>query len=183
MNSFYRNILFLVALSFLFGCTEKPEPPKAVSGLKFTIEGAREQVIAKHENGNPKLAVYVQETNGTKIAEVEFHPNGQPKIDKRFVNDTLNGESWCYYEDGKPWSLNTFRNGLNNGPYKTWHDNGQLYIDGHYVDGKEDGDWFTYYPTGQLNTRGSYRNGEKTGVWTSYNLEGTNKREQNFETP
>ncbi len=183
MTAPIRILLCLTTLAFMFSCKEKSEQPKVAGPAKFTIEGTKEQIVISHENGTPKLAFFINESNGSKVAEVEFHPNGQPKIDKRFVNDTLNGESWCYYADGKPWSLNSFKNGVNQGPYKTWHDNGQLYIDGHYTDGKEDGEWFTYYPTGQLNTRGIYKNGVKSGVWTSYNLEGTNKREQNFESP
>jgi antitoxin component YwqK of YwqJK toxin-antitoxin module len=168
-------------LVFFYSCKENEKPANTPVNQRFTIEGTTEQVILNHQDGEKKLSLFVDEKTGKKVAEIEFHPNGQPKIDKRYVNDTLNGESWCYYPDGKPWSLNTFKDGLNHGPYKTWHENGQLYIDGHYNMGKEDGEWMTYYPTGQLNTRGLYKNGVKSGVWSSYNLEGTNKREQNFE--
>lgn len=176
-----RLSFFLIVPIFFIACSEKKNPEPTSNATVFSIEGTKEQVVVAHDNGTHKLSYFFDERSGDKVAEIEFHPNGQPKIDKRFVNDTLNGESWCYYENGKPWSLNTFRNGRNHGPYKTWHENGQLYIDGQYTDGNEDGEWFTYYPSGQLNTRGMYRNGVKIGVWTSYNLEGTNKREQNFE--
>jgi antitoxin component YwqK of YwqJK toxin-antitoxin module len=56
-----------------------------------------------------------------------------------------------------------------------------LYIEGQYQNGLKSGEWFTYYANGGLNTRGSYDRDEKVGVWNSYNLEGTMKREQNFD--
>ena len=146
----------------------------------FSIAGAKQQVVNSFRDGKVKSAVYIDSATTRKVAEVEFHSNGQPKIDKRFVNDTLQGESWCYYENGSPWSLNTFESGLNHGPYKTWHDNGQLYIQGQFESGMKTGEWFTYFANGSLNTRGFYLNDEKVGVWNSYNLEGTMKREQDF---
>ena len=162
-------------------CKEKaPERKPPSDKVKFELPNTTEEVVKLHEDGSHKYSVFTDNDSKKKIAEVEFHPNGQPKIQKNFVNDTLNGESWCYYEDGKPWSLNTFKSGVYEGQYKTWHDNGQLNINGFYKEGKEDGEWFTYYPNGQLNTRGAYRNGEKVGVWSSYNMEGSLRREQDF---
>ena len=176
-----RSVLLLLIVLSLFASCDQPAVKTETSAQKpFSIEGTTAQVLQSFPDGKTKVAVYSDSISGQKVAEVEFHGNGQPKIDKRFVRDTLQGESWCYYENGSPWSLNTFKDGLNHGPYKTWHDNGQLYIDGHYENGMKTGEWFTYYANGGLNTRGSYRNDEKTGVWNSYNLEGTMKREQDF---
>lgn len=175
-----RIILFAVIAMVALSCGDQEKPAENVAPVRFQIAGAVEQVVKKHPDGTPKVSIFLDEKTQSKIAEVEFHPNGKPKIDQRFVNDLRNGESWCYYADGKPWSLNTFADGLNHGPYKTWHENGQLYIQGQYIQGKESGEWFTYYANGALNTRGFYDNGQKVGVWYSYNLEGTMKREQDF---
>jgi len=179
----FSRFILLVAVSFLIASCSDPKPvdPKK-EAIPFAIPGATEEVKQKHEDGTHKLSVFYKEGTQEKVAEVQFHPNGQPYINKRFERDTLNGESWSYYADGKPWSLNTFKNGRYDGIYRTWHDNGQLNIDGHYKDGVEDGEWFTYYPTGTLNTRGIYRNGKKSGVWSSYNLQGTLIREEDFTT-
>jgi hypothetical protein len=174
-------ILLIVVLTFAACGDSKPKESTASKG-KFQLEGTVEQVVAKHSNGAPKVSLFLDQKTNAKVARVEFHPNGQPKIDERFSNDVRQGESWCYYDDGKPWSLNTFQQGVNEGPYKTWHDNGQLYIQGQYSAGKETGEWFTYYANGALNTRGFYVDGKKVGVWYSYNLEGTMKREQDFGT-
>jgi antitoxin component YwqK of YwqJK toxin-antitoxin module len=176
-----RTILFSLCMSLIMGACqgskvkteEKVVPP-------FSIAGTKQQVVNSFPDGKVKTALYIDSVSSKKIAEVEFHPNGQPKIDKRFVNDTLQGESWCYYQNGSPWSLNTFENGLNHGPYKTWHDNGQLYIQGQFERGLKTGEWFTYFANGSLNTRGFYQDDEKVGVWNSYNIEGTMKREQDF---
>jgi antitoxin component YwqK of YwqJK toxin-antitoxin module len=172
------SVIFLVLLLWSCGNQKNDDTPK--KSECFHIEGAKEQVVKTHGDGSPKVSVFYDEKTNAKVAEVEFHTNGQPKIDQRFINDQRNGESWCYYEDGKTWSLNTFKNGLNDGSYKTWHENGQLYIQGQYAAGKEIGEWFTYYANGALNTRGFYDQGQKVGIWYSYNLEGTMKRQQDF---
>ncbi|MFM7725245.1 MAG: toxin-antitoxin system YwqK family antitoxin [Flavobacteriales bacterium] len=173
-------VVFLSFMLLLASCDSDDNVSTAAERKPFAIEGTVQQVTKTFSDGKVKSAVYRNEQNQQKVAEVEFHPNGQAKIDKRFVNDTLQGESWCYYEDGKPWSLNTFNNGLNDGPYKTWHENGQLYIQGQYENGLKSGEWFTYFANGSINTRGLYKNDEKVGIWNSYNLEGTMKREQDF---
>ncbi len=166
---------------FLASCSEKaPENKPHNDKVKFELPNTSEQVLKTNEDGSHQYSIFTDIHSNRKVAEVEFHPNGQPKIQKNFVNDTLNGESWCYYENGSPWSVNTFKSGLYDGLYKTWHDNGQLNITGFYKEGKEDGEWFTYYPNGVLNTRGLYRSGEKVGVWSSYNMQGTLRREQDF---
>jgi antitoxin component YwqK of YwqJK toxin-antitoxin module len=175
-----RIVAYVFMLMLIFSCGDSKQKVAPKQPERFQIEGAREQVVKTHADGTPKVSYFFDEKSNSKIAEVEFHPNGQPKIDLRFANDQRNGESWCYYEDGKPWSLNTFKDGVNDGPYKTWHENGQLYIQGQYASGKETGEWYTYYANGALNTRGFYDNGQKIGVWYSYNLEGTMKREQDF---
>lgn len=175
---FVCSILFVLAL---FSC-QNPKVESAEEKKPFFIKGADQQVVKEFPDGKVRLALYTDVQSKRKVAEVEFHPNGQPKIDKRFINDTLQGETWCYYENGSPWSLNTFDKEINHGAYKTWHDNGQLYIQGQYEHGQKSGEWFTYFANGSLNTRGFYTNDQKTGVWNSYNLEGTMKREQDFDS-
>lgn len=174
----YLHVFGLMLL--VNSCNTPAEKMKENTPAPFAIEGTKQQVTKSFPDGKIKAALYIDSLTQKKVAEVEFHENGQPKIDKRFVNDTLQGESWCYYSNGSPWSLNTFLNGLNDGPYKTWHENGQLYIQGQFENGVKTGEWFTYFANGSLNTRGFYRNDEKVGVWNSYNLEGTMKREQDF---
>jgi antitoxin component YwqK of YwqJK toxin-antitoxin module len=177
-----RIILFSLCMSLILIACEGREVKTEEKAVKsFSIAGTKQQVVNSFPDGKVKTALYIDSASSRKIAEVEFHPNGQPKIDKRFVNDTLQGESWCYYQNGSPWSLNTFEKGLNQGAYKTWHENGQLYIQGQFTQGKKSGEWFTYFANGGLNTRGFYENDEKVGVWNSYNLEGTMKREQDFD--
>lgn len=173
---------FLILLSaiFCFGCSESTPPKPTSSTIPFDIPNATEQVVMTHPDGSHKYSVFTDDSTHQKVAEIEFHPNGQPKIHKHFENEVLNGESWCYYPDGKPWSLNTFKDGAYHGDYKTWFENGQLNIDGHYLFGKETGEWFTYYANGMLNTRGMYNDGVKVGVWSSYNLEGSLRKEQDF---
>jgi antitoxin component YwqK of YwqJK toxin-antitoxin module len=181
MNHYIKFFILFLLISFLgMACKDSPTAAPATSAVQFSIPNSTEQVVMTHPDGAHKYSVFTDDSTKKKVAEIEFHPNGQPKIHKHFENEVLNGESWCYYADGKPWSLNTFKDGVYHGSYKTWHDNGQLNIDGHYENGKESGEWFTYYANGMLNTRGIYSEGQKTGVWSSYNLEGTLRKEQDF---
>lgn len=175
-----RSLSFMLCVLAAMACKNPGAPSTPNENEGYVIEGTVREVVKTFPDGAVKLAIYTDENSKKKVAEVEFHPSGSPKIDKRFRNDTLQGESWCYYENGNPWSLNTFKDGLNEGPYKTWHENGQLYIQGQFEKGLKTGEWFTYYSNGSLNTRGFYQNDEKVGVWNSYNLEGTMKREQDF---
>lgn len=175
-----RVVCLLIVSLGLLACDDSKPTKVEAANTRFRLEGTVEQVVSKHADGAPKVSLFLDEKTNAKVARVEFHPNGQPKIDERFSNDVRQGESWCYYDDGKPWSLNTFNQGVNDGPYKTWHENGQLYIQGQYAAGKETGEWFTYYANGALNTRGFYADGHKVGIWYSYNIEGTMKREQDF---
>jgi antitoxin component YwqK of YwqJK toxin-antitoxin module len=176
-----KQVVAIVCAALLWwGCNSSEVKSDAGQRKPFAIEGTVQQVVKTFPDGTVRSAVYVDEKSQQKVAEVEFHPNGQPRIDKRFVNDTLQGESWCYYENGSPWSLNTFLDGKNEGPYKTWHENGQLYIVGQYAQGLKTGEWLTYFANGTINTRGFYKDDQKIGIWNSYNLEGTMKREQDF---
>lgn len=172
-----ERYLYIIVLVALNSCGDnKPQPQP----LFTPPAGAIEQVTATFPDGKNKAAVYFDEKSKQKLAELEFHPNGQPKIHKKFEQGILQGESWCYYEDGKPWSLNTFLNGEYHGTYKTWYPNGQLHQHGNYELGQPSGEWLSYYENGAIDTRGEYRNGQKFGIWSSYNLEGKLKREQDF---
>jgi antitoxin component YwqK of YwqJK toxin-antitoxin module len=172
-----KRIFYLGVLLAHTSCDEKSIHP---SPLFTPPVGSVEQVTSKFPDGRGRTAVYFDEKSHSKMAELEFHPNGQPKIHKKFVQGVLHGESWCYYDDGKPWSLNTFKEGQYHGVYKTWYPNGQLHQMGSYENGLPSGEWLSYYENGAIDTRGEYRNGEKFGVWSSYNLEGKLKREQDF---
>ena len=168
---------YFLLLVMLFSCGEKPAESQS---LFVPPAGSVEQVTSTFPDGKHKTAVYFDVKSNQKMAELEFHPNGQPKIHKKFEQGILNGESWCFYDDGKPWSLNTFSEGVYHGIYKTWYPNGQLHQQGNYERGLPSGEWLSYYENGAVDTRGEYREGRKSGIWSSYNLEGKLKREQDF---
>lgn len=173
MTQLNRILVLFSACLFLLACADDKWKP-------FEIENAREEVVETFPDGRHHSSIYYDETSGDKVAEVEFHANGQPKIHKRFERDVLQGESWCYYEDGKSWSLNNYKDGLWHGVYKTWYANGQLHQLGNYLNGKRTGEWITYYPNGSVDTQGYYLDDKKAGVWTSFNQQGVKMREQNY---
>jgi antitoxin component YwqK of YwqJK toxin-antitoxin module len=172
MSKLYHTIIALVCLCLL-ACDDSKWKP-------FEIENCKEVIEETFPDGRHKRSQYFDESSGDMVAEVEFHPNGQPKIHKRYEHNTLHGESWCYYEDGKTWSLNNYKEGLWHGVYKTWYSNGQLHQLGNYANGKKTGEWITYYPNGAVDTQGYYLDDEKAGVWTSFNQQGVKLREQNY---
>lgn len=179
----HRILLLATLVTFLISCnSEQTRPAEVVTdnSPSYFLPNTSEEIVEKYDNGQHKSSVYVDNETKEKVAEVEFHENGQLYIKKKFKDGEMDGEAWSYYKDGQPWSLNTFKNGVYHGKYKTWYENGQVNIDGQYVDGKEDGDWLIFYPTGQINTRGEYDMGDKTGVWTSYNEDGSLVREFDY---
>jgi antitoxin component YwqK of YwqJK toxin-antitoxin module len=135
------------------------------------IDNAKPSVEATYPDGKAKKVVYNDEKNN-KVAEVDYHSNGNRYKEWHYQEGIKNGESFSYYEDGTMWSLNTYKNDLLNGPYKTFHPNGQPAIVGQYENGYEEGEWMFYYDNGKLNTLGTYESGNKKGVWLSYSLEG-----------
>ncbi len=179
-NTWY-SIAGWVLVIALSSCNGQPQTTETQPKTQtFEIPNTTEEVLEKYDNGLHKNSVYYDKDSREKKAEVSFHENGQPYINRKFQQGVLNGESWSYYKNGKPWSLNTFKNGVYHGKYRTWYDNGQANIEGQYVNGKEDGDWLIFYSNGQLNTRGIYMMGEKVGVWSSYNEDGTLRSEQDY---
>ncbi len=172
MKCFYSMLIVV-----LFSCGEKQAEKQAL----FTPpEGSVEQVTSTFPDGSSKTAVYYDEKSNKKLAELEFHPNGKPKIHKKFDQGILNGESWCYYDDGKPWSLNTYVNGEYHGIYKNWYPNGQLRQQGYYEKDLETGEWLKFYENGAIDTRGEFREGKQYGIWLSYNMEGKLMRQQDY---
>jgi antitoxin component YwqK of YwqJK toxin-antitoxin module len=173
MSKLFRILMSIFVPVFCVACSD--------DGWKsFEIEGAIEDVQKTFPDGRHQVSYFFKEDTGEKVEEVEFHPNGQPKIHKHFEQNVLNGESWCYYEDGKTWSLNNFKDGGYHGVYKTWYPNGQLHQLGNYLNGKKTGEWITYYANGGIDTQGYYLDDRKAGVWTSFNQQGVKMREQNF---
>ncbi len=164
-----RTLLSLLLLSFvLFSCKNK-SVPNAKELLQ--IENATPSVQATYPDGKAKKVIYNDDKN-TKVAEVDYHSNGNRYKEWHYAEGTKNGESYSYYEDGTLWSMNTFKNDILNGPYKTFHSNGQPAIIGQYANGYEEGEWMFYYENGKLNTLGAYETGNKKGIWLSYTIEG-----------
>lgn len=108
--------------------TSLPTPVKVLQKMDTTFE----------ENGTSLKKVVQQYENDT-LFRVWNYDNGK-----------LNGESYSYHPDGKPFSLHTYVNGKKSGPYKTWHSNGQVYMEGQWKDDVPVGIWNFYNEAGEL---------------------------------
>ena len=70
-----------------------------------------------------------------------FYPNGQPHIQRTYVDGKIQGVETEWYPDGKVACQITFVDDVRHGPYARWHPNGEKDLEGKYVNGELKG-WF-----------------------------------------
>ncbi|MEY3399286.1 MAG: hypothetical protein RL220_1880 [Bacteroidota bacterium] len=136
MIRFYIALISVLAFA---ACSDPTETPVVFREVKST-----------HPNGKPNQVQVYSTYDSTKVGAEEYYDNGTLKVKMPYLNDLREGETYTYYKDGKPWSLNTFKRDTLDGPYKTWHENGQLYWDGIYSRGLEKGVWTIYDDQGKV---------------------------------
>lgn len=107
-------------------------------------------VDSTYEDGQPKIVYFYKKLNGDreKVKRVEYHQNGQVKMEGHYKNGERNGSWTSYYKNGNVWSKATYKNGKANGVKKVFYENGDIYY------------------------QGRLENGERTGKWTFYDKEG-----------
>ena len=68
--------------------------------ILFSCKTNNKQIIAKWNNGKPKLERVYSDTPNCFI-EKEYYENGQLASESKFIDSTKNGESIAFYKDGK----------------------------------------------------------------------------------
>jgi hypothetical protein len=125
------------------GCGEKP-------ATKETEPGPQAELKPQPVNVLPQLDT-TYETDGTSLKQVkQQYENDTTFRLWNYSSGKLNGESYSYHPDGKPFSMHTYVDGKKTGPYKTWHDNGNLYMEGQWKEDVPVGIWKFYNEAGQL---------------------------------
>jgi len=116
----------------------RPENPP-VEELIDNSERVKSTLDTVFESGSREVKKITQQYESDTLYREWNYSSGQ-----------LNGESYSYHPDGKPFSMHTYVNGKKNGPYRTWHSNGQLYIEGQWKDDVPVGMWRFYAEDGRL---------------------------------
>ena len=114
----------------------------------FSCKTNNKQIIAKWDNGKPKLERVYSDTPNCFI-EKNYYDNGQLASETKFMNSTENGESIAYYKDGKLLGKSIYRNGKINGEVIEFHNTGKLMFKGTQIDGNLVGTATHYYDNGK----------------------------------
>lgn len=121
------------------------------------------------ENGNIKLELRYE--NGKLNGEsVWYTQKGQLAVKGNYKDDVLDGTYTRWHPNGKMASEEHYVNGKLDGEVKKWFDNGQLFQEGQYSEGMMDGQWFIFYPSGALAGKAEYKMG--TGKQVCYEESG-----------
>jgi antitoxin component YwqK of YwqJK toxin-antitoxin module len=75
---------------------------------------------------------------------ISYDSTGRIEDEMVYINDTLNGPFYHYYE------------------------NGNIRFKGYMFNGKSNGEWIYYYENGNLRMKGKYQEGEASGIWEFY---------------
>lgn len=102
-----------------------------------------------------------------------YHNNGALKSKGSFNQlEKKEGEWFYYYQNGNLKEHSRYRNDTANGKSTFWFDNGILNEDRNFKDGLFSGEMKEYYYTGQLKTLSNYEKGLKQGLVRGFHSNG-----------
>jgi len=138
----------------------------------FSCKTNNKHVIAKWENGNPKLERVYSDTPNCFV-EKNYYENGQLSTETKFIDSTKNGESISYYKDGKLLGKCIYRNGKINGEVTEFHKTGNLMFKGNQTDGNLVGTATHYYDNGKPEIELYYKDSKVflVNYWDSSNVQ------------
>ena len=103
---------------------------------------------------------------------MEFHTNGNKKIELTLEKGIPNGPVTLYFESGAKSEIRSYKNGLMDGTWTTWNEAGVKIGLANYSENLKHGEWFIWDDEGTLRFEMHYTDGKKTGVWKMYNEKG-----------
>ena len=101
-----------------------------------------------------------------------FYPDGSISSVSNFINDTLDGQKFWYFENGQIEIEENFTMGLYNGPFVAYFEDGNLLQKGTFENDLPTGSWLTYHKNGQLKETVTFVDGAENGPFEEYNEEG-----------
>jgi antitoxin component YwqK of YwqJK toxin-antitoxin module len=108
-----------------------------------------------------------------------FFRNGNIETIDNYKNDSLNGISLKYEENGVLISEISYKNGKKNGIIKQYFSDGSPFITGKYANDQYDGKWEYFDMEGFLVGEGNFKNG--TGVLMGYDNNGNITRKVHYK--
>lgn len=112
---------------------------------------------------------------------IEWYPNNQRRVEKRYVDGVKQGPARQWYRDGSLQAIRYFHKSRPDGFYARWHVNGRIAEKGEYDLAKEVGPWTAWYPNGKKESEGMYILGRKQGPWTYWHPNGQKQREGAYD--
>ena len=111
---------------------------------------------------------------------IEWYPNDQRRVEKRYVDGVKQGPARQWYRDGSLQAIRYFHKSRPDGLYARWHVNTRIAEKGEYEMGKEIGPWIAWYPNGKIESEGMYTQGRKEGPWVYYHPNGQEKKKGTY---
>lgn len=129
------------------------------------------EVIESHPDGRPKQLMTVDKGKTRTI--VDYHDNGKIKDEKHFDDrQKLSGVRKQYFPNGNLYKEEAFEDNTLNGPSRLFAEDGTLVKEGAFLQGKPHGVLRQYYPNGQVEVERSFSEGVLQGPSRSYSPEG-----------
>jgi len=161
---------------------------------KIKSEGKRTNFIIDStwifydENGDTieKINYYLGQKNGFYF-KYYTKPHNIIKSKELYVNNSKEGLSFYYYDNGKIWKIIPFENNIEHGIAKEFDNDSIIititeYFQGRIVNneqinrynlnGQKDGIWRYFYPNGKIKEEITYKDGEINGIVKTYNING-----------
>ncbi len=147
-------------------------------------EGSDTRAAVSSDQLKEKRGLYYENKSRSKAPYTglmrDFHPNGQKKLEGRYLNGKQQGAWASWHENGQKAVEVSFAEGTQVGRRTTWYNNGQKKHEANWIDGKADGLSMKWYENGQKEIEGRWIDGEQDGFWTSWHENGQRKTEVNW---
>jgi len=104
---------------------------------------------------------------------VEFHENGNKRVEISYKGEHMHGPFKCWYESGQIEEQATYADNKLDGKYISWHENGIKAVDEIYFKGELDGTSTHWYDNGQKKLEVDYLLGKVNGTYTRWHKDGT----------
>ncbi len=104
---------------------------------------------------------------------VEFHEDGNKRIEISYKGEHMHGPFKCWYESGQIEEQATYADNKLDGVYISWHENGIKAVDEIYFQGELDGASTRWYDNGQKELEADYLLGVFNGAYTRWHRDGS----------
>ena len=122
-----------------------------VFGLLSCTKPSFEFVELTYPDGTPQVVKYYKtEEMKVLLKKIEYHENGQKRIEGSYKNGKRDGEWTAWFANGNLWSKGYYTEGVENGMKTVWHENGQKYYEGPIVNDERTGTWKFWNEEGKL---------------------------------